>query len=147
MKSSTPHTLKHRLFRLLLAGLAVLCFAVGWVGLWVPGLPTTVFWIASAYLATKSCPVIQRWVYARGRVGQSVRLIVEERALTAAGKRRALIGMALGIGVSIAVLCVFQSPGPVLVGVILGAGLLGAGCIVFGLRTWPAGGSAGPTAV
>ncbi|MEM9414590.1 MAG: YbaN family protein [Planctomycetota bacterium] len=139
MDSTTPQTVKARMIRLLLAGLAVLCFALGWVGLWVPGLPTTVFWIVAAYLATKSCPVIQRWVYARGRAGRSVQLIVEHRALTAAGKRRALIGMALGIGVSIAALYLFHSPGPLLIGVILGAGLVGAALIVFGLRTCPPG--------
>lgn len=138
MDTTAPPTVKARLVRLLLAGLAVLCFALGWVGLWVPGLPTTVFWIASCWLAAKSCPVIQRWVYARGRVGRSVRMIVEERALTAAGKRRALLGMALGLTVSIVVLLVLSDPGGLLIGVMLGAGMAGAACILWGLRTYPA---------
>ncbi|MFI4859537.1 MAG: YbaN family protein [Phycisphaerales bacterium JB063] len=132
---TTPPTTRARLLRLLLAGLSVICFVLGWVGLWVPGLPTTVFWIASCYLAAKSCPVIQRWIYARGAIGQSVRLIVEHRALTAAGKRRALLGMTLGIGLSIALLLLLGNPGPVLLGTLPAAGLLGAACIVFGLRT------------
>ncbi|XAL98262.1 DUF454 family protein [Phycisphaeraceae bacterium D3-23] len=134
VNASSP-TVKARMLRLLLAGLAVLCFALGWVGLWVPGLPTTVFWIASAYLAAKSCPVIQRWVYARGRVGRSVRLIVEERALTAPGKRRALTGMALGLSLSVVLLYLLREPSPILIGVIVAAGGVGAACIIFGLRT------------
>jgi len=138
MDTTAPLSVKARAIRLLLAGLAVLCFVLGWVGLWVPGLPTTVFWIAAAYLATKSCPVVQRWVYARGRVGRSVRMVVEERALTARGKRRALVGMSLGLGLSVAVLYLAGDPAPLLIAAILVAGAAGAACILFGLRTYPA---------
>lgn len=138
MNSGTPHTVKSRLTRLLLAGLSVLCFALGWIGIWVPGLPTTVFWIASAYLAAKSCPVVQRCVYTRGRIGRSVRLIVEERALTVAGKRRALAGMVCGLTLSLVLLWLWRDPGPLLLGGIVAAGAVGGACIVFGLRTWPA---------
>lgn len=137
MDTTTPRRMKQRLLRLMLAGLSVLCFALGWVGLWVPGLPTTVFWIASAYLATKSCPVVQRWVYARGRVGRSVRMIVEERALTAAGKCRALAGMTLGLALSVVVLWLWRDPSPWLLVAIVAAGGLGAACILLGLRTCP----------
>ena len=126
---------KVRLLRLILAGLSVLCFALGWVALWVPGLPTTIFWIASAYLATKSCPVIQRWIYQRGGIGRSVEMIVEHRALTASGKRRAIAGMLFGVALSLTVLFVFGSPALWLIAVIVGGVLLGAICVVFGLRT------------
>ena len=62
-------------------------------------------------------------------------MIVEERALTAAGKRRALAGMALGLTLSIVLLLLLRDPGPVLLGVILAGVFVGALCIVFGLRT------------
>ena len=137
MDTPSPQTVKLRLLRLFLAGLSVLCFALGWVGIWVPGLPTTIFWIASAYLAAKSCPVIQRWIYARGRVGGSVRMIVEERAMTAAGKRRALAGMVVGIGISLAVLLGLGSTSTWLVLLIAGAGVAGVGTVLFGIRTHP----------
>lgn len=135
MSHSIPTHAGSKLLRLALAGLAVLCFALGWVGLWVPGLPTTVFWITAAYLATRSCPVIQRWIYRQGRVGRSVQMIVDERALTATGKRRALAGMAFGISLSVAGLYLLGDPGPVLVGGILAAGAVGAASILFGLKT------------
>lgn len=121
-----------------MAGLSVFFFALGWLGIWVPGLPTTVFWIASCWLASKSCPVIQRWVYARGRIGRTVKMIVEDRMLTAAGKRRALIGMASGLTLSVVMIWLLQEPHPLLIVGIIAAGVTGAVCILFGLRTCPA---------
>jgi len=47
-------------FRWLLAPLGVGCFALGAVGIFVPGLPTTVFLLLGSFLLTKSCPWVER---------------------------------------------------------------------------------------
>ena len=52
--------------RLALAGLGVVCVGLGFLGVFVPGLPTTVFLIAATYLFTRSCPWLEeRLVRAR----------------------------------------------------------------------------------
>jgi len=45
--------------RLLLAAAGVVCVGLGALGVFVPGLPTTVFLIAASYLFTRSCPWLE----------------------------------------------------------------------------------------
>lgn len=45
--------------RLLLAALGVVCVGLGAIGVFVPGLPTTVFLIIATYLFTRSCPWLE----------------------------------------------------------------------------------------
>lgn len=55
----------------LVAGLV--CVALGSVGVIVPGLPTTVFFILAAACFTRSSPRLERWVLDLPRVGPMVR--------------------------------------------------------------------------
>jgi uncharacterized membrane protein YbaN (DUF454 family) len=45
--------------RLLLAAAGIVCVALGAIGVFLPGLPTTVFLIAATYLFTRSCPWLE----------------------------------------------------------------------------------------
>ena len=45
--------------RLLLAGAGVVCVAVAFVGVFLPGLPTTIFLIAASYLFARSFPWLE----------------------------------------------------------------------------------------
>lgn len=47
---------------LLLAG-AVLCLALGVIGIFVPGLPTTVFILMAAWAAARSSPRLYEWLW------------------------------------------------------------------------------------
>ena len=49
--------------RLLLAALGVICVALAFAGVWLPGLPTTIFLIAASYLFTRSCPWIEERLF------------------------------------------------------------------------------------
>ncbi|MEM8494127.1 MAG: YbaN family protein [Planctomycetota bacterium] len=86
--------------RWLLATVAIASFAIGWVGIFVPGLPTTVFWLVAVLLAGKSCPVVQQWVFRRGRLGRTVEDIVVRKAMTRAAKTHAIVGMWVTLGLS-----------------------------------------------
>lgn len=46
--------------RWLLAGAGVLSVAIGGVGVFVPGLPTTIFLIAASYCFARSCPILEQ---------------------------------------------------------------------------------------
>ncbi|MDH3294098.1 MAG: YbaN family protein [Acidimicrobiia bacterium] len=54
----------------LLAGLT--CVGVGWLGLIMPGLPGTVFFIVAAWFFSRSSPRLERWVLGLPGVGQLV---------------------------------------------------------------------------
>lgn len=45
--------------RLLLAAAGVVCVGLGALGVFVPGLPTTIFLIVASYLFTRSCPWLE----------------------------------------------------------------------------------------
>ena len=53
--------------------LGLLAVAVGGVGIVVPGLPTTVFFIMAAACFTRSSPRLERWVLDLPRIGPAVR--------------------------------------------------------------------------
>ncbi len=83
----------------LLVGLGWLFFAVGCVGLVVPLLPTTVFWILAGACWVRSSPRLAEWLYAHPRVGAPVQAFLERGEISRAGKLAAAIGMAIGFTV------------------------------------------------
>ena len=123
--------------RWLLVGFAGFCFAFGWLGVFVPGLPTTVFWIAAVVCAGKACPTLKRWMYERGRAGDLVRNVVEERSLPVVAKLHATIGLWITL--------VLSAAGLALLGVhpaFIGVGMMTVGLgvtllICLGLRNIP----------
>jgi len=83
---------RHGLF--ILGGIS---FAVGAVGLVLPLLPTTIFWIIAAWAWSKSCPRLQQRLYAVPGVGPHVRAWIEEGRISRRGKQFALGGLAFGL--------------------------------------------------
>ncbi len=81
--------------RWLLAG-GWLLFALGLIGILLPVMPTTVFWIGAVWCWSRSAPHLTRRVLAHPRFGEPVRLFIEQGEMTRQGKRFALAGMALG---------------------------------------------------
>ena len=75
--------------------LGFLFLGVGAVGIVLPVLPTTIFWILAALCFARSDPKIRDWIYTRPGIGPQVKLFIEHGQMTQAGKRGALIGMGL----------------------------------------------------
>jgi len=69
---STGHT-GGRLRRSMWFGLGWAAVAIGSIGIVVPGLPTTVFFIVAAWCFARSSPRFERWVLELPRVGPLVR--------------------------------------------------------------------------
>lgn len=59
--------------RWLWAGLGLACVALGGIGVVVPGLPTTIFFIAAAACFTRSSQRLESWVLGLPGVGRAVR--------------------------------------------------------------------------
>ncbi len=69
---SGPPRLRHGAVRWLWFGLGWVAVAVGGLGVIVPGLPTTVFFIVAASCFARSSPRFERWVLGLPGVGQMV---------------------------------------------------------------------------
>lgn len=82
----------------LLGGLAL---GLGAIGIVVPGLPTTIFWILAALCFARSDPKIRDWIYAQPGIGPQVELFIDKGEMTRGGKRGALIGMTFAAGLLI----------------------------------------------
>lgn len=77
-----------------LAGL--LCVGLGFVGAFLPLMPTTIFLILAAGCFARCSPRLESWLLNHPRFGPSLRLWHEQRAIPRGGKIAACIGITLG---------------------------------------------------
>lgn len=59
--------------RWLLKGFAILCLALGIMGVFLPGLPSTVFILMAAWAAARSSPPLYRWLWNHRLFGPMLR--------------------------------------------------------------------------
>ncbi|NKN32540.1 YbaN family protein [Marichromatium bheemlicum] len=81
---------RRQLFNLL----AWCCFGLGFVGMLVPLMPTTVFWICAAWLWLRSRPERVRFLVEHPRFGASIRDFLEHGEVCPTGKKAAILSMA-----------------------------------------------------
>jgi uncharacterized protein len=113
-------------------------FVAGWVavglgaiGIVVPGLPTTVFFIIAAGCFGRSSPRFERWVLDLPRIGPMVRSYREGLGMP----RRAKVAALAMMWVAILISAVLLRDRPVIVVVVIGLGLVGSGYIMWRVPT------------
>ena len=107
-------------------GAGLLAVGLGGIGIVVPGLPTTVFFIVAASCFARSSPRFEAWVLGLPRIGPMVR---DHRA--GLGMRRRAKAWALGtMWLFVGLSAVLTRSRPVLVGVIVAVALVGTWYIV-----------------
>jgi len=73
--SQPPQANSSSFRRGLFIGLGLFFVAIGGIGIFVPGLPTTVFLIAASYFFSRSSARLRDWLWSRPVLGESLRRI------------------------------------------------------------------------
>ncbi len=125
-----PQPSRSRLQRWLLAAVGVLFVGLGGVGVFVPGLPTTIFLILASWCFTRSCP----WLEERLLHNSLFRPFLVYLRPGARMPRRAvvttLVVMWLAILVSVLTLSMGENPRVLLAVSVAGLGLVGSWFVV-----------------
>jgi uncharacterized membrane protein YbaN (DUF454 family) len=100
---------------------------LGFTGLFLPVMPTTVFVLVAAWAFARSSPRLHRWLREHPRFGESLIAWEEHRAMPRRAKRVALAMLTLSWGITAWVL------GPLAVGSVI-AGVCIAAVAVYILR-------------
>ena len=116
----------------LYAALGVLSMAIGIVGIFVPGIPTTEFVIAASYLFARSSPRLGRWLDNHRWFGPPLRQFRETRGMPRRAKVAALAWMWMGLSISIYALATVGAGAQIAVALV---GVIGTGTILFVVRT------------
>ncbi len=72
--------------RVMAAALGWTAFGLGWLGIFIPGLPTTIFWIVAAAAFLRADRRMYARIVANRRFGPGVRMFVERGMISARGK-------------------------------------------------------------
>ncbi|HEY9594635.1 MAG TPA: YbaN family protein, partial [Spirochaetia bacterium] len=73
-------------------------------GVFLPGLPTTIFWILAALAFLRVNRRMYQRIVSHPRFGAAIRLFVEEGRISRRGKVISIVAMFVGAGVSVALL-------------------------------------------
>lgn len=79
----------------------MLCVGVGAVGLFVPGLPSTVFFLVALWSFERSSPRLERWLLEHRLVGSTLRNWRETGSMAPRAKIVAIAMIWVCIGVSV----------------------------------------------
>jgi hypothetical protein len=77
--------------------LAVLCVALGLIGVVVPGLPTVPFLLVAAWAGGKGWPALERWLLEHPRHGPDIRRWRDHRAVPRRAKWLASATMSVSV--------------------------------------------------
>ena len=109
----------------------LLCVALGGIGIVVPGLPTTVFFIVAAACFARSNPRFERWVLDLPRVGPLVR---DHRAGLGMPRRAKVVAVTM-ILVAAGASAAFAIDNRAVAAVVVVLGLVGASYVLFRVPT------------
>lgn len=82
-----------KLKKFLLIFLGLIFMTLGTIGIFVPGLPTTIFMILAAYCFVKSSEKLYKWVIENKFVGDKVKHFMETKSIPLRGKIHSISAM------------------------------------------------------
>lgn len=120
--------------RLLLAALGLLCVGLALAGVFVPGLPTTVFLIAASYLFTRSCPWLEERMLGLRIFRPFMPYVRGDKPMPRRARIVALSAMWIAVGSSLTMLALGDRLPMWLAAVILAAATTGS-CVILRYRS------------
>lgn len=90
-----------KLKKFLLISLGLIFVALGTIGIFVPGLPTTIFMILAAYCFLKSSEKLYKWVIENKFVGDKVKHFMETKTIPLRGKIHSISAMWIMVIISL----------------------------------------------
>ncbi|MCX8056891.1 MAG: YbaN family protein [Ignavibacteria bacterium] len=85
----------------LLLFIGLIFVTIGMIGIFVPGLPTTIFMILAAYCFLRSSDKLYNWVINNKFVGDKVKHFIETKTIPLRGKIHSISAMWLMVIISI----------------------------------------------
>jgi uncharacterized membrane protein YbaN (DUF454 family) len=116
------------------AGGGVVSVGLGWLGVFVPGLPTTVFLIIASYCFARSCPWLEDRLLRVPVFAPYMRALDHGCGLSRPAAARAIGSLWLSLAVSLTVLWVAAGLPPWLAATLVAAGLTGTLTIIYFTR-------------
>jgi uncharacterized membrane protein YbaN (DUF454 family) len=89
------------LFKPFLVFLGLIFVAIGMIGIFVPGLPTTIFMILAAYCFIRSNEKLYNWVVSNKIFGDRVRHFIETKSIPLRGKIHSITAMWIMVALSL----------------------------------------------
>lgn len=118
-----------------------LCLALGWcsvalavAGVFVPGLPVTIFVIIASYLFARSSPRFHAWLLDHRWFGPRLRRFRETGGMPRSAKRAALLSMWTAVSLSALLLVRWNR---LAAAAAVGLAVVGTAAILYGVRTVP----------
>lgn len=103
-----------KLIKPLLVGLGLVFVIIGMIGVFVPGLPTTIFMILAAYCFVRSSERLYNWVVSNKLFGYRVKHFIETKTIPLKGKVHSITAMWIAVALSI-----YFINGPILVEILI----------------------------
>ena len=112
--------------RLLLAALGVICVGLAFAGVFLPGLPTTIFLIAASYLFTRSCPWLEERLFRSPAFRPFLPYVRGDREMPRRARAIALLAMWAAVSLSIASVTFADRFRPWFAGIVVAAAIVGS---------------------
>ena len=116
--------------RLLLAAAGVMAVGLGAVGVFVPGLPTTIFLILASYCFARSCPWLEERLLRVPLFAPYMRFLDEGRPMSARARVVSMTAMWTSVLFSLIALRASGRLSAVMTGIIVGVALVGTVAIL-----------------
>jgi uncharacterized protein len=100
LHTALPGNLASRVGRSLFFGFGLLAVGLGYVGVVVPGMPSTIFFILALWAFKRSSPRFESWLLNHRLFGHALRNWDRDRSITRRGKIFAVSAIWISIGIS-----------------------------------------------
>jgi uncharacterized protein len=116
------------------AGIGLASVGLGWIGVFVPGMPTTIFLIIASYFFTRSCPWLEDRLLRVPLFAPYMKVLDEGRGMSRKAAVSALTSMWGCVGLSLSVLFAAGRLSSLVAGAVVLAAVAGTGMILLYAR-------------